>query len=57
MSMQQATEMIQKSVRDAGLLVKAARTGDVEIWRIVLEELTQRGLRRKVKDVEDQRQV
>lgn len=48
--------MIQKSVRDAGLLVKAARTGAEDIWRIVLEELRGRGLLREVHHVDGQRQ-
>lgn len=39
------------SVRDPGLLVKVSRTGSVELWRAVVEELRRRGLLQEVRHV------
>eukprot|EP00752_Nemacystus_decipiens_P011383 g10115.t1 len=44
LSPEEADEIIQKSAIDAGLLVKAARTGAIDIWVIAVKELRGRGL-------------
>lgn len=40
----QANEMIDTNVRKAELLFKAVRTGSVEVWDVVIDELKGRGL-------------
>lgn len=40
--------MIQKSLEDAGVLERAAQSGAVEIWEIVLEEIRGQGLLQEV---------
>ena len=45
----QIDETIHKRLRDGGLLVKAARTSVVEIWRILTGELRVRGLPEEVR--------
>lgn len=45
--------MIQESVRDTGLLAKAAQTGVIKIWGIVLKELRGRSLLQEVLHVDD----
>lgn len=49
----QANGMIQESVRDTGLLAKAAQTGVIKIWGIVLKELRGRSLLQEVLHVDD----
>lgn len=49
----QANEVIQSTVGVAGLLTKAARTGDIEMWRVLVEELRRRGFLQEVRHADD----
>lgn len=45
----QSTEVVRNSVSHAGLLAKAARTGDRDIWATIVEVLKGRGLLQEVR--------
>ncbi|CAN0047559.1 unnamed protein product [Ectocarpus sp. 6 AP-2014] len=44
LSDEEAIEMVKKHVREPMLLVTAARTGNIEVWKIVVKEFKGRGL-------------